>query len=43
MIGEVFFNSLAPYSFLDGYKYSEWVKTYEIWISYEINDLLLVA
>lgn len=42
MIAELILNAMAPYPFLDGFKYNEYVKTYDTWISYEINDLMLV-
>jgi hypothetical protein len=42
MLFEVLYNALAPYPFLDGILYTEYVKDYDIWIEYEINDMLLV-
>ena len=41
MVSEQVLHLLVPYAFFDGVKFKEYVVEYDIWIQYEINDLLL--
>jgi len=40
---EIVVSVIAPYPFFDGLMYEEYVEAYDIYIEYEINDLLLFA
>lgn len=42
MFAELVLQLVAPYSFLQGYKYIEYVEAYDVEIQYEINELLLI-
>lgn len=41
LLWECIVHILIPYAFLDGVKYKEYVVDYDLYITYEINDLLL--
>lgn len=41
MAFEMLINAMAPYPFLDGVKYTEYVEAFDTTISYEVNDILL--
>jgi len=41
MLIEMFINLIAPYPFLDGVIYIEYVKGYDTYINYEVNDIFL--
>jgi hypothetical protein len=42
MVAEFLAASVAPYSFLYGWKFKEYVKEYDTEIEYEVNDILMV-
>lgn len=41
MMIEILINIIAPYPFLNGIKYTEYVQAYDTTIQYEVNDILL--
>lgn len=42
MIPEIALNAVAPYPFLNSFKYQEYVREYDVIIYYKVNDILLV-